>query len=496
MDKQINQKSTAILFITNILSLLVVGCAYITYSKILSPGEFGLYSIGLAVGNFGNLLLDAGIKNTIIKRSVFLDKAEQKAVFSVISIISVTLVLISLLIAYSAVVNRYSDENDIRFVICILVVYLLSYPFCIIPTAFLEKSINYTRIALVESLSNIVERVLPVLIISFTSTGIYSFVLALIFGRLLRVIILNISFPTIFGLTTFSNFLKILPVLREGLWLQLSGLISWIRDNLHVILIGSFFDKTWIGYYAWCMQIFWLIYQIFIHSFYRVSLPIFASYSEFTERWTSCKKQVSLITIAVMPILLGVWSLTPEIDKFWFMGKWATGINLILPFLLIRLIPAVATTIISQMLLVEKAGRVYTYATAYWSVAEIVFAVIAINFFGVVGLAWSYGFVAWVGVFFLTSPLNKQSRFENSPIKNSLFYEIVIAQLKNKSFFITLIAALIYPFFKTVLDVMSLTRELTVLAVISYCFVNFVLVCLSEDIICKAILNRVKRLHN
>ena len=65
-SKQVS-RSVISLFGSNIIAFLITGLSYFVYSKSLLPSEFGLYSIALAIGSFGTLALDGGLKNTIIK---------------------------------------------------------------------------------------------------------------------------------------------------------------------------------------------------------------------------------------------------------------------------------------------------------------------------------------------------------------------------------------------------------------------------------------------
>src|SRR5882724_11715921 len=55
------------LFAANILSIVVVGASFVVYSRLLSPPEFGLYAVALSTATLLALILDAGLKTTIIK---------------------------------------------------------------------------------------------------------------------------------------------------------------------------------------------------------------------------------------------------------------------------------------------------------------------------------------------------------------------------------------------------------------------------------------------
>ena len=85
------------LFFSNGLAFLAIGLSYIYYSKQLDAGQFGLYAIALVLGSFSMLILDGGLKTTIIKHSAELSQVEQGSITFFSFAISVTLIAIILI---------------------------------------------------------------------------------------------------------------------------------------------------------------------------------------------------------------------------------------------------------------------------------------------------------------------------------------------------------------------------------------------------------------
>lgn len=411
------------LFASNIITFALIGLSYIVYSQLLKPSEFGLYSIAITISNFGTMLLDGGLRNTIIKLPQDLKKEEEQ-VLIFLMICSSCLLSLFLIVG-----NSYSSQffpnssQDNTFIVIFAIIYLLSYPIVSMCTSQLERQFNYTNIAWIESVASIIEKAMPALIMSFSSQGVNSFILALFIGRGVRILCLlryhaiNISIPSL------AQIRATLHLLREGAWLQSAMALSLVRDNMPVIVVGTLFGKTWLGYYTWALQLCSISSQIFAQIAVRVSLPLMAKAVGDREKLDSCLMQIKLLTIATAPILILVLFAIPSINHILFHDKWTIAINL-LPLLFMRMTPGLATTPLGSMLMINKGGQNFAKANMLWTVVELMGAIIFSLSIGATGLAWSYGLLIWFGLLILILYLVKSGERLHlfSQIIESLFF--------------------------------------------------------------------------
>lgn len=422
------------LFIANGISFLIIGLSYAAYSRLLSPEEFGLYSIALVVGTFGVLILDGGLKNTIIKSSADLTKEEEGTLVFLMITSSILLLFVLTLVERPLAHFSPAIKRDYQFLALFGGLYLLSYPFMAIPTAKLERRIDYGRIAWVESIGLVLERGSPVFFLLWSREGIYSFFWGLLLGRLFRVICLNIPYRLNFFIPSRKQFRATLHLVTEGSWLQVATGSSLIRDNLHVLVVGPMFGKEWVGYYAWGLQLCLIASQIFVQISARVSLPLFAQAQSFENRWQTCLYQIRLLTMLTGPILVTILMVIPSIDKHFFQGKWQVAISF-LPLLFIRMLPGLATTPIGTLLMVQKGGRAFASASILWTAMEVLSAGLLLFLLGPTGVAWSYAVVVWIGLLFFIIFLGKRTK--------RLAFEIIQELFQRPSLAISTIAVLI-----------------------------------------------------
>src|SRR5258707_3235066 len=93
------------LFAANILTFAVVGLSFIAYSKLLSPPEFGLYAVALSVATLLALVLDGGLKTSIIKMEQELS-VEQESSIAVLMLAGSAVLILALIALQHPLLSR------------------------------------------------------------------------------------------------------------------------------------------------------------------------------------------------------------------------------------------------------------------------------------------------------------------------------------------------------------------------------------------------------
>jgi O-antigen/teichoic acid export membrane protein len=398
------RRSVVSLFAANAVSFATLGLSYLVYSRLLSPVQFGLYSTALVIGTFGQLILDGGLKNTIIKAPCPPDREQQGTVVFLMAASSVVLVAALALGGQPLGWLYPAARQDYQFLAVFGALYLLSYPWLAVPTAFLERGFAYRRVAVVESVGQVLERALPALFLLLTPLGMSSFLAGLFLGRAFRVAAINLSYRAPVHVPTWRQVRDAAHLIREGGWLQLGTLVSQVRDSLHVLIVGPLFGQAWVGYYGWCLQLALITSQTFVQISARVSVPVFAQSDGFETRWRHCLVQVRLLTILTVPVMTAALLTLPSINAHLFHDKWLPALA-ILPLILLRMLPGLATTPVGALLMVSRGGRALAAALTTWTVLEIAGGVVLSLVVGPTGLAWSYALVVWAGLFVLVRAL-------------------------------------------------------------------------------------------
>lgn len=422
------------LFAANTFSYLVVGFSFVVYSRLLSPGEFGSYGAAFALAAMLSLVLDGGLKTTIIKMQREVTDEEEATVLWLMLLGALLLTALFYVLQRPLFLWRPGIRQDYRFVVSFVSVSLIFYPLVTLPTARLERRLAYQHIAWIESTGMLLERGSPALILLWFHAGIYSFLWALVLARIFEVIAFGQFHRCATGLVSFRHVKQSFHLLREGGWIQAGALSNVVRDNLHVLLVGPFFGKAWIGNYTWALQICQISSQAFAQIAARVALPVFAQEGSFRDRWPKCLLQIRLLVELTGPVLCVVWFMLPVVNTHFFHGEWTPALILI-PLLFFRMLPGLATTPLGPLTMVHRGGYVYARVSCTWTLAEIAGAAFCLAFLGPVGLACSYAFMVWVGLLLMLHALDEtdyglaRQLIEQTFGRSSLFFAAAVVLL-------------------------------------------------------------------
>jgi O-antigen/teichoic acid export membrane protein len=396
----------------NLVGLFVTVAAYLAYSRLLSPADFGMYAAALAIAKFGAALLDGGIKVGLIQRGNEPSQAVRRTAF--LASIALAIAGIALLAAglLGATFSQAMSKPVAWFIFAYAAAYFVTYPFIVIPLASLEREMRFGPIARIEGVTICIEYGLPALLWAFVLPGFWSFIVAAWIARGLRAGMLlaqdrNRRRWLQCGAVAF-DWREIPPLVQFGSYFQLAAAASMARDNMHLFIVGPLFGREWAGLYAWALQMCGTTSQIFVQTASRVSLPMLIATDGAVARWRVANVQIVWLAILTIPPLVCLVFVAPLVNELLFKNQWSAAI-LLLPFLIARMIPSLATTTLGTLLLTQRGAKSYAFANIQWALAELVMALAFLALVGHLGLAYSYSVMAWFGLFLLVRGLGGQA---------------------------------------------------------------------------------------
>lgn len=398
----------------NAVALGTTIASYFLYSRLLTPADFGVYAGALAIAKLGTTLLDGGLKTSLIKSHETVEPTVLRGLFlgSCGAGLAV-LLLLSIVLGVLASAGTLSASTA-AFFFLYGAAYFATYPFLFIPLAQLEREQRYSPVARSEALSISIEYGLPALLWWLVAPGFWSFVVGAWLGRLLRSGLILHAAENLSWLSRHvpANWFGMWDLFKEGLGLQLAVLASMLRDSLHLIIIGPWFGKEWVGMYAWALQLCAVASQVFVQTATRVSLPALRLTQGSHSRWRATMIQVGWLCMLMAPPLVLLTDLATAANRELFRGQWTEALAL-LPLLVFRMLPGLATTPVGSLVLAECSASAYARASIVWSITEVLVALIFIAWIGPMGLAWSYSIMAWFGLACLIRALPAPAKFRD-----------------------------------------------------------------------------------
>jgi O-antigen/teichoic acid export membrane protein len=396
----------------NAVALAMVLFGYILYSRFMTPAEFGIYAGALAIAKLGTTVLDGGLKITLVKHNEVASPGILRTLFICSTGASILAVLLLTTIVFTLSALNLLESDNALFFTLYSAAYFLTYPFLFIPLAQLERQQHFTPVARAEMLSVSIEYALPALLWLLVAPGFWSFILAVWIARALRASLVLFASKDRAWLLRRSvpQWQASKSLLREGLGLQIAVSLGMLRDNIHLLLVGPWFGKEWAGLYAWALQLCAVASQVFVQTAARVALPALRLTQGMDSRWKTTLTQIAWLTIFTAPPLVFLTDIARVANEELFESKWTAAL-ILLPFIIVRMLPGLATTPLGSLVLAERDARTYAAVNAWWTGSEVVVAATLLWLYGPIGLAWSYAFMGWLGVAAFVRQLPLPARF-------------------------------------------------------------------------------------
>jgi O-antigen/teichoic acid export membrane protein len=372
--------------------------AYLAYSRLLTPPQFALLSGAMTLARFGNLVLDGGIKTAVIKNGEEIGPAVRRALFQGSGAAALVITAASIIGVLTLRASFLNAAEGMWFLSAYASAYVLTYPFLFLHLADLERNRRFAPVAIWESISIVIEYLLPVPCWFLFAHSFTVFVAAVWLARIVRVAGMRVAHGGFGPLrANFTDWRGASSIFHEGWKFQVAGAVSMVRDNLHYLLVAPFFGKIWAGYYSWALQLTAVSSQVFVQTANRVALPALRLEKDDGSRWSSSLVQMKWLAIFTLPFVAFLYHFAAIADGLFFSRRWSQALILVLA-LSVRMLPGIATTTLGYLVLAQRGAGPFAAGVLWWTIWEILAALVGLSTVGVKGLACSYAVMAWAGV--------------------------------------------------------------------------------------------------
>ena len=386
------------LAISSVITLIAGAISYLILSKYISIEHFAVYSLAIGVTKLFSYLIDSGIKISIIRSK---DERLAKKIKTTIILYQI-MMIIMVLLAY-IFNNIYELGDEFTFIIFYVMPFALTMPLISVYTGYNEKNKKFGKVAKAESISNVIEYVLPIYFIIEIGFSSYVIVPFVWISRIARLYILeNRSFTKelVHAKWNIKKVKQSKAFAKEVGVYQLSSILSSIRDNLQFIIIMPIIGLASAGYYSWAMQMVGLASQIIINPINRVILPSLAGEKNKGQNQIIKEKMIVLSLRVILPIIIPINIYANFIDATLYENKWEISLILI-PYIAFRMIAgAIIGPVFNYFLNTSTHMEVLKF-NLVWTLSEIIVAFIITSVYGFVGLAIAYAVTPYLIICYL-----------------------------------------------------------------------------------------------
>jgi O-antigen/teichoic acid export membrane protein len=235
-------KAIAYSFMGKYLGIVMQFGSMIILTRILSPEDYGIYTIAIIFVFIANILRNFGVNNYLIKEKTLTDEKLRSA-FSLMIIIS-TLVGAALLFSAPFIADFY-DEQKLVLMLQLLSFNIFISPFGSIITATLSRDLNFKPIVLVGMASQVAS---ISTMIWFAYQGAQE--LTLVYGAITFSFFnfLFIQFYRPKNLPRLPGIGKIKEILNYTKYISAASIIGQLGSKSRDLVVGKHFDMESVGH--------------------------------------------------------------------------------------------------------------------------------------------------------------------------------------------------------------------------------------------------------
>ena len=363
------------------LTLLnVLGAAAL--ARLVSPATFGVFAVASFVVGFLNFFAEAGLGASLIRQRQAPSVREQQAAFTLQ--VGLSLVVLSLgwflapVIAHAVHAVPHTAAL-IRLGLLSLVISAAQ----LVPGAKIERDLRFSRLGGINAMQGLVFNGLAV---GLAAAGwpVIGIGIAMIAQAATGASLLAISSPWRPGLVVRQAGLR--ERLRFAVPLQLSSILSSLKDAISPLFVGSLLGARSVGLVEWANA--YAAYPVLtLMAFQQVYLPTFSRLQDDPRSLGRATDTVLLGTnMLVAPTACLTFVLATPLTRIIFGEKWLVALPTFRLFWIANLFVASASPLFSLLYARGKAGMALKF-TLLWMGTTWVLGVPLIHLFGIEGYA-------------------------------------------------------------------------------------------------------------
>lgn len=286
-------------------------------ARLLTPADYGLVGISMAVNGIAGIFLNLGFVSAIIQAKE-LDNKSLSTVFFLNMGISI---FIYGSIFFSApFVSHFYKLPEIDLILKVTAFSFVINALNIIPSALMTREMKFKEMAIVSLLSSLISGSIGIYL-AMNNYGVWS----IIYQQLLSGIIVLLGFYlfTLWLPILYFKIQTIKKMLKFGMFMFFSGLLDGVYNRIDIFLIAKMFSPTSLGLYTRAQGLDGMIRNLSSGSLLNVLFPTFTKISDDKEQLKQMYYQYFQLISFLFCLLAGIFYLgADKLFLILFGSQW------------------------------------------------------------------------------------------------------------------------------------------------------------------------------
>jgi len=304
-------------FLGNLLPRSISPVSTLVLAAILSPSDFGTVAVSTLVIALSQVLVGLGLGPAVVQRRTMVDEAAAASFWMSLSVAAVLYVILWFSAPWVARIYHIPLVTD---VVRVSGISLILFAVGTIPSALLQRDLEFRKIFWVESLSQVTGVVVS-LFLALRGGGVW----ALVLGPLSGVAVRSASAWGISGWcpSLSINRAVIGPLTGFGFWMMGSGFLSWLFLYADNAIAGYFFGGTGLGIYSLGFNISNLLPGLVVPALSAIAYPTFCELqADRQEVGRRLLQLQSLTAAALFPMCFGISAVAVPAFTLLYGARW------------------------------------------------------------------------------------------------------------------------------------------------------------------------------
>jgi teichuronic acid exporter len=289
----------------------------ILLARTLLPNDFGVLGILYIFITIANVLVDGGMKTSIIRKKETTEKDYSSVFFANILI---SLVIYLIIFLFAPYISDFYDQPEFTILLRVFSLTIIIQAFVFVQSAILTKNLDFRKQTLMKIPSIFLSSIIGI-VLAIMNYGVWSLVWMYLtqafFWALFHWLFSDWKPKWIFDKALFKFHFNF------GYKLTIVEILNSITANIYQIIIGKYYSIREVGYYTQSLTIRQLPISNIYGATSKLFLPIFSKVQDDeVSLINTYKKLLSILIVIIAPILMFTAFFSEPIIVFLYSEKW------------------------------------------------------------------------------------------------------------------------------------------------------------------------------
>jgi O-antigen/teichoic acid export membrane protein len=351
-------------------------------ARLIAPDDLGVYAIALFFLLAGDMLVDMGISQHIVREK----ERPYGSMLTIRLVLSLVLFIVVQFIAHK--LTRWGTEFP--DVIRLMSITLIVKAFSGVPSLFLDRELLIQK-SVLPQMVRIGTMGLVSVILAYFGYGVWALAWATVFAEVLYGILIwrAVRGKLLLGLT----WRHVGRLVYESRYLFLIGIMGFALQQGDTAVLGALLTNTQVGYYTMAFSLIVLVSKVVESAVFRVVYPMFC---ECVDDISKVGKIYRIATLAIysieVPIYFFLLFNSPQIVSVLLGEKWLPAAKLMQALAVFGIINPFCT-FGNEVLRAKKLDSILTASTIIGAVTLIGFGYLFTYWLGAIGMVVAHYFI-------------------------------------------------------------------------------------------------------